>query len=91
LSTWQGHACVKFAKALGWEVTVFERNADKREDALSRLGVDHFVSLPELDNPPVNDQGDIDWDKWQEIMPQITEAYKKEGIVKVRGGLRNIK
>ncbi len=37
-----GHLAVRFAKAMGAEVTVFSHSLNKREDALE-LGADHFV------------------------------------------------
>lgn len=38
-----GHMAVKFGKAMGAEVTVLSRGNGKRDDALRKLGADHFV------------------------------------------------
>ncbi len=44
-----GHMGVKFAAALGAEVTVLSHSASKREDALA-MGAKHFIDTSELDS-----------------------------------------
>ena len=38
-----GHMAVKFGKAFGCEVTVISTSPNKKEEALERLGADHFL------------------------------------------------
>lgn len=38
-----GHMAIKFAKAFGCKVVVFSTSASKRDEAVSKLGVDDFV------------------------------------------------
>lgn len=44
-----GHMAVKIGKAMGLEVTVFSTSNSKKEEALSRLGADHFVVSKDAD------------------------------------------
>ncbi|PIN23667.1 8-hydroxygeraniol dehydrogenase [Handroanthus impetiginosus] len=38
-----GHVAVKFAKAFGTKVTVISTSLSKKEEAISKLGADHFL------------------------------------------------
>ena len=38
-----GHMVVKFAKAFGCEITVISTSPSKKDEALERLGADHFL------------------------------------------------
>ena len=54
-----GHMAVKFAAAMGAEVTVFSTSAAKRKDA-RRLGATHFVNTRTLkDTTPLQDHFDL--------------------------------